>query len=160
MYFLIRRLEISCKDIKKIITFVKKYKNIIEDFKNIIKEILPNEWEAFFEALKEDIPTSIRINDKVKLSPSDNIVKHCPTGYYLDSRPIFTLDPRFHAGAYYVQEAGERQVYARCGNYRSRAEFRDPEVCSRMVQWLPDWFRVVDYQRCDYYDRYGSVDPS
>lgn len=106
MYFLIRRLEISCKDIKKIITFVKKYKNIIEDFKNIIKEILPNEWEAFFEALKEDIPTSIRINDKVKLSPSDNIVKHCPTGYYLDSRPIFTLDPRFHAGAYYVQEAG------------------------------------------------------
>lgn len=24
----------------------------------------------------------------------------------MDSRPVFTLDPRFHAGAYYVQEAG------------------------------------------------------
>lgn len=26
-------------------------------------------------------------------------------GYYLSSRPSFTLDPQFHAGAYYVQEA-------------------------------------------------------
>src|SRR5690606_28289921 len=26
-------------------------------------------------------------------------------GYYLKERPIFTLDPLFHAGAYYVQEA-------------------------------------------------------
>ncbi|MCK7553512.1 hypothetical protein MKQ70_00225 [Chitinophaga sedimenti] len=27
------------------------------------------------------------------------------TGYYLSSRPSFTFDPLFHAGAYYVQEA-------------------------------------------------------
>lgn len=26
-------------------------------------------------------------------------------GYYLEKRPIFTLDPNYHAGAYYVQEA-------------------------------------------------------
>ncbi|MFZ9660294.1 MAG: methyltransferase RsmF C-terminal domain-like protein [Chitinophagaceae bacterium] len=26
-------------------------------------------------------------------------------GYYLKERPVFTLDPAFHAGAYYVQEA-------------------------------------------------------
>jgi len=26
-------------------------------------------------------------------------------GYYLDQRPSFTLDPFFHAGCYYVQEA-------------------------------------------------------
>src|SRR5690606_39678493 len=26
-------------------------------------------------------------------------------GYYLPSRPSYTLDPRFHAGGYYVQEA-------------------------------------------------------
>jgi len=26
-------------------------------------------------------------------------------GYYLSERPSFTLDPLFHAGAYYVQEA-------------------------------------------------------
>ncbi|MCW3087164.1 MAG: methyltransferase [Sediminibacterium sp.] len=29
----------------------------------------------------------------------------CPHGRYLSQRPSFTLDPLFHAGAYYVQEA-------------------------------------------------------
>ncbi len=29
----------------------------------------------------------------------------CPYGYYLAQRPSFTLDPLFHAGSYYVQEA-------------------------------------------------------
>ncbi len=31
-------------------------------------------------------------------------------GYYLSVRPQFTLDPDFHAGAYYVQEAGSQFV--------------------------------------------------
>ena len=29
----------------------------------------------------------------------------CPLGFYLSERPSFTLDPSFHAGAYYVQDA-------------------------------------------------------
>lgn len=32
-------------------------------------------------------------------------VPWCRKGYYLAHRPLFTLDPLFHAGAYYVQEA-------------------------------------------------------
>jgi 16S rRNA C967 or C1407 C5-methylase (RsmB/RsmF family)/NOL1/NOP2/fmu family ribosome biogenesis protein len=32
-------------------------------------------------------------------------VPWCPDGRYLPERPVFTLDPLFHAGAYYVQEA-------------------------------------------------------
>jgi len=28
----------------------------------------------------------------------------CPAGIYLANRPVFTLDPALHAGAYYVQE--------------------------------------------------------
>jgi 16S rRNA C967 or C1407 C5-methylase (RsmB/RsmF family)/NOL1/NOP2/fmu family ribosome biogenesis protein len=32
-------------------------------------------------------------------------VPWAPDAYYLSSRPSFTLDPLFHAGAYYVQEA-------------------------------------------------------
>lgn len=32
-------------------------------------------------------------------------VPWCPHGKYLSQRPSFTLDPLFHAGAYYVQEA-------------------------------------------------------
>ncbi len=30
----------------------------------------------------------------------------CSNGYYLKERPSFTFDPLFHAGCYYVQEAG------------------------------------------------------
>lgn len=32
-------------------------------------------------------------------------VQWCSNGYYLGERPSFTLDPLFHSGAYYVQEA-------------------------------------------------------
>ncbi len=32
-------------------------------------------------------------------------VPWCSTGRYLTERPVFTLDPLYHAGAYYVQEA-------------------------------------------------------
>lgn len=52
--------------------------------------------------------TSIRLNpDKpVNLeSWTMTPVPWCPYGFYLSSRPSFTLDPFFHAGAYYVQEA-------------------------------------------------------
>ncbi len=54
--------------------------------------------------------TSIRINHK-KISEKDisfpvkGDVPWCSSGYYLESRPVFTLDPLLHAGAYYVQEA-------------------------------------------------------
>ncbi|MBC7554636.1 MAG: hypothetical protein H7257_11725 [Taibaiella sp.] len=32
-------------------------------------------------------------------------VPWCGNGYYLGERPVFTLDPAYHGGAYYVQEA-------------------------------------------------------
>ncbi len=32
-------------------------------------------------------------------------VPWCKYGYYLSERPVFTLDPTFHSGAYYVQES-------------------------------------------------------
>lgn len=35
----------------------------------------------------------------------DGVVPWCPEGLYLKKRPSFTLDPLFHAGYYYVQEA-------------------------------------------------------
>ena len=55
--------------------------------------------------------TSIRVNP-AKSSNSVNStllsaekIPWCTNGYYLQERPSFTLDPNFHAGAYYVQEA-------------------------------------------------------
>ena len=57
-----------------------------------------------------DMVTSIRINplkigeEKIPF-PIKAKVPWSSSGYYLTSRPVFTLDPLLHAGAYYVQEA-------------------------------------------------------
>lgn len=52
--------------------------------------------------------TSIRLNPGKPITDnalSGDQVPWCPYGRYFSSRPSFTLDPCFHAGAYYVQEA-------------------------------------------------------
>lgn len=51
--------------------------------------------------------TSIRLNSAkpTAVFPNKQAIPWCSTGYYLPQRPSFTLDPLFHAGAYYVQEA-------------------------------------------------------
>ena len=63
--------------------------------------------EELREALQEPSPVSIRINplkwDKKPLESEP--VPWCATGFYLDNRPSFTLDPLFHSGCYYPQEA-------------------------------------------------------
>ena len=69
--------------------------------------------QAFVQthALKESI-TSIRINtNKSFLEQPTSFFKEaspiawCEEGYYLKERPMFVLDPLWHVGAYYVQEA-------------------------------------------------------
>jgi 16S rRNA C967 or C1407 C5-methylase (RsmB/RsmF family)/NOL1/NOP2/fmu family ribosome biogenesis protein len=76
-----------------------------------IKQIAPllkDDFESFIKALSADTPVSIRINNN-KME-KDNIQREtipwCSSGFYLEKRPVFTLDPLFHAGCYYVQEAG------------------------------------------------------
>ncbi len=57
--------------------------------------------------------TSIRLNPKkpteLDFELADRI-HWCENGYYLNDRPKFTLDPLFHAGCYYVQEASSMFV--------------------------------------------------
>ena len=59
------------------------------------------------DALRNRSPVSIRINHlKWNKRPSDSRpVPWCTSGYYLEKRPSYTLDPLFHAGCYYPQEA-------------------------------------------------------
>ena len=66
----------------------------------------------FQAALEQPTPVSIRLNPRKVLSfqglpgsVSSSPVPWHPLGFYLAERPVFTLDPAFHAGAYYVQEA-------------------------------------------------------
>ncbi|MFZ1751887.1 MAG: hypothetical protein WAU01_16945, partial [Saprospiraceae bacterium] len=73
-----------------------------------------DELDEFVATLSSDAPVSIRQN-KYKNSnqylPSEQ-VSWCPTGLYLSQRPKFTLDPHFHAGAYYVQEASSMIIWS------------------------------------------------
>lgn len=81
-------------------------------FEQRMKTILQEEAEPFFQALQTPPPVSIRLNpDKpISASPEDDLfqaekVAWCAQGRYLNERPIFTLNPCFHGGAFYVQEA-------------------------------------------------------
>lgn len=61
-------------------------------------------------ALNQEKPTSIRINPlKYKNNLSETTkIPWSTNGFWLNERPQFTLDPHFHAGAYYPQEAGSQ----------------------------------------------------
>ena len=59
------------------------------------------------KALEAEPSVSIRLNPaKLQECPFQNAVPvpWSPYGYLLKERPVFTLDPLFHAGAYYVQD--------------------------------------------------------
>ena len=76
--------------------------------------------DKILSALEEEPPVSVRVNpfkmpveelrrhfgalagDPVEWAPGE--------GFYLNARPSVTLDPLFHAGAYYVQEASSMYV--------------------------------------------------
>ncbi|MFM9009086.1 MAG: methyltransferase RsmF C-terminal domain-like protein [Bacteroidota bacterium] len=76
-------------------------------------ELLGAESGVFFEFQASASPVSIRLNP-AKLVPISfeemTPVEWSPHGRYLRDRPTFTLDPLFHAGAYYVQEAGSMLI--------------------------------------------------
>lgn len=75
-------------------------------FKESIILQLHDSFENFLEGLQQPAPISIRINPaKYKIESNLTSVPWSKFGYYLSARPVFTLDPLFHAGAYYVQEA-------------------------------------------------------
>lgn len=92
-------------------------------------------------------PVSVRLNPRKPLSAADaqslldgaERVGWCAGGYYLPQRPQFTLDPLFHAGCYYVQEASSmfveqawRTVEVRLGtgDAASASEVRCLDLCA------------------------------
>jgi 16S rRNA C967 or C1407 C5-methylase (RsmB/RsmF family)/NOL1/NOP2/fmu family ribosome biogenesis protein len=70
-----------------------------------MRQMLGVDFPAFQHSLAEPAPVSIRLNPLKDFSLSGRPVPWAAHGLYLDARPVFTLDPAFHAGAYYVQEA-------------------------------------------------------
>ncbi|EMS34693.1 NOL1/NOP2/sun family protein [Mariniradius saccharolyticus AK6] len=81
---------------------------IPDAFSQQMKAYFGSETYAVFEkALDADTKTSIRLNPFKPCEAFSNLpsVAWNPEGRVLEKRPIFTLDPLFHAGAYYVQES-------------------------------------------------------
>jgi 16S rRNA C967 or C1407 C5-methylase (RsmB/RsmF family)/NOL1/NOP2/fmu family ribosome biogenesis protein len=66
------------------------------------------------EALATEPPTSIRRNPWKQVAdlPIANPIPWSENGFFLSERPSFTLDPLFHAGSYYPQEAGSQLLDA------------------------------------------------
>ena len=86
--------------------------NLPADFERALTHHLgPDEYKRLAEALSLPAPTSVRLNTKkaqiteLPFFPDIESVPWCREGFYLPERPSFTLDPLFHAGCYYVQEA-------------------------------------------------------
>lgn len=80
------------------------------DFETRMRARLQDQWPAFQLSLQESSPTSIRLNPLKKSKVPEKKIPWTERGYYLEERPRFTLDPLFHAGAYYVQEASSMLV--------------------------------------------------
>lgn len=62
--------------------------------------------EQIEEAFQAPSPVSLRVNPLKGIEVNGVQVPWCEAGYFLEQRPSFVNDPMFHAGAYYVQEAG------------------------------------------------------
>lgn len=72
----------------------------------------PQRWQAFLRSFEQEEPVSVRFNPW-KYHKTNSFTGHaltavpwCRNAYWLKERPRFTLDPLFHSGVYYVQEAG------------------------------------------------------
>ena len=95
------------------------------DFEMMMRGILGQSYERFAAAADEPCPVSVRLNDKsaIMVDSSCTPVEWCGSGFYLPERPVFALDPLWHCGAYYVQEASSmflEQLYKKyvCGKVR------------------------------------------
>jgi 16S rRNA C967 or C1407 C5-methylase (RsmB/RsmF family)/NOL1/NOP2/fmu family ribosome biogenesis protein len=77
-----------------------------KDFESRMQQRLENQWADFQKAHTLTPPVSIRLHPKKNIDATDmRSIPWTIYGKYLKQRPVFTLDPLLHAGAYYVQEA-------------------------------------------------------
>jgi 16S rRNA C967 or C1407 C5-methylase (RsmB/RsmF family)/NOL1/NOP2/fmu family ribosome biogenesis protein len=88
--------------------------------------------QELVEALDKPAPVSIRLNPGKwpGMPVNSERVPWAGNGYYLDPRPLFTLDPLFHAGCYYPQEASGmflEQIYNQV--IKDKRNIRVLDVC-------------------------------
>lgn len=74
-------------------------------FESRMQQQLGEEWPDFASVHTTPAPVSIRLNPYKISYSKEKRIPWTSQGFYLQQRPNFTLDPLFHAGTYYVQEA-------------------------------------------------------
>lgn len=87
-------------------------KQIPEQLLKSLNDVKGFDKELFLNAHGETVPVSIRLHPQKTegIRLGTEVVPWCATGRYLEERPVFTVDPLFHSGAYYVQEASSMFV--------------------------------------------------
>ena len=85
---------------------------INESFRTYLEEAIGHENALVaFSAFECPASVSVRMNPFKKCAaPEGREVLWNPHGRLLEQRPVFTLDPVFHAGAYYVQDSSSMFV--------------------------------------------------
>lgn len=85
---------------------------IKETFRKYLEEAIGGDKALVaFSAFDSPASTAVRRNPfKAGRCPEGRQVPWCRYGLILDQRPVFTLDPHFHAGAYYVQDSSSMFV--------------------------------------------------
>ena len=81
----------------------------------LVRAVGPDKADLCLQAILGEPSVSVRINPSKVDSPEDFVrrqfgplcerVPWNPLGFFLPARPVFTLDPLFHAGCYYVQDS-------------------------------------------------------
>jgi 16S rRNA C967 or C1407 C5-methylase (RsmB/RsmF family)/NOL1/NOP2/fmu family ribosome biogenesis protein len=109
------------------------------DFLSSLEGIKGFDKNAFIEAHTSNPPVSIRINP-AKSFDVDHVfaessilgkVPWCNHAFYLKSRPVFTLEPLLHAGAFYVQEASSMFVdHAIHAVFSGRKNLKALDLCA------------------------------
>ena len=103
-----------------------------EKFQLQMQSLLEDEYQAFENSLESPSPTSIHLNTKKhmpNLTLEDTVpwAKDC---FYLKERPKFIIDPYFHSGHYYVQEASSMFISAILQQLDIKAESRILDLCA------------------------------
>ncbi len=79
--------------------------NLPQEFTERLFRQFGNESSDLIESFNLASPTSIRIHQNKLKEFSGDKIPWSNSGYCLPKRPLFTIDPLFHSGCYYVQEA-------------------------------------------------------
>ena len=84
-----------------------------KDFvKRVIQQFGEKEGGELLAALDKDPRVSISKKCQEPLWDDEENISYAENGVFLRERPSFTLDPRFHAGLYYPQEASSMFIFS------------------------------------------------